>query len=60
MYGHLKAAVEELAAALEARGQKVSVFDLLATTWPRPLRMRSATTVWCSLPSPIRVRSSRS
>ena len=28
VYGHLKAAVEELAAALEARGQKVSVFDL--------------------------------
>ena len=28
VYGHLKAAVEELASALEARGQKVSVFDL--------------------------------
>ena len=28
VYGHLKAAVEELATALEARGQKVSVFDL--------------------------------
>ena len=28
VYGHLKAAVEELASALGARGQKVSVFDL--------------------------------
>ena len=28
VYGHLKAAVEELASVLEARGQKVSVFDL--------------------------------
>ncbi len=28
VYGHLKQAAEELAAALEARGQKVSLFDL--------------------------------